>query len=168
MANARSADSLWGAGWGMECFCVCVWKREGGSEKRDCDLLLDQWDVRGGGGVDLKCLSVSGGGVMIWRRASDSLQLSLAALLCLEVWGIQRTLPANVATDTVHHTHPLTQKAISVTKGSCPISRPVKSKVALALSSHGCTSASCQELDEKIGTTVIFLWQIWSYGQQPS
>lgn len=40
---------------------------------------------RGGGRVDLKCLSVSGGGVMIWRRASDPLQLSLAALLCLQV-----------------------------------------------------------------------------------
>lgn len=39
----------------------------------------------GGGRVDLKCLSVSGGGVMIRRRASDPLQLSLAALLCLEL-----------------------------------------------------------------------------------
>lgn len=38
---------------------------------------------RGGGGgcVDLKCLCVSGGGVMIWRRASDSLEHSLAAPL---------------------------------------------------------------------------------------
>lgn len=38
----------------------------------------------------MKCLSLSGGGVMIRRGASDSLQFSVAALLCLEVQGIQQ------------------------------------------------------------------------------
>lgn len=68
----------------MKCLCVCGNKRE--------EAVMFSWtsemreeERRGGGSVDLKCLSVSGGGVMIQRGASDPLQLSLGALLCLEV-----------------------------------------------------------------------------------
>lgn len=67
---------------------LCVRK---GEEERE-ETVMSSWtsemrkeERRGGGRVDLKCLSVSGGGVMIQRRASDPLQLSLTALLCLEV-----------------------------------------------------------------------------------
>lgn len=42
--------------------------------------------VERGGSVDIKCLSVSGDGLMMWRRTSDPPTASVAAtLLCFEV-----------------------------------------------------------------------------------
>ncbi len=72
-------------------FFLCVRVRKGEEVRKKKTVIssrtseMKEEQRRGGGGVDLKCLSVSGGGVMIWRRASDPLQLSLAAWFCLEV-----------------------------------------------------------------------------------
>lgn len=68
---------------------MCVRKREDVREETVISSQTSEMkeeERRGGGGggggsVDSKCLSVSGGGVMIWRGASDPLQRSLAALL---------------------------------------------------------------------------------------